>query len=730
MSAFPTSSTKRRLSIFRRSNPSPLSQINTTQPSEDPPRKVLQKKERSFSWLSQASNKSSDTDSESNAASQRTPRRLRIPQRSSIIQSRSKDEHDDALWSATSGHSQLSKWGDVRDPQSGSVIHHGEVQTSGGIWRKTREYLVLTDKCLFRFKSQAKAAATFPAIPVVTWRHSRHSSSPTVRSVSEIHSPLSPDSYHEDFGDRSSRIELNRVVAVNNRFDARPFFALELHWVDDSTAETRSLILQLMDPESKGIWLSLLSKHTKEAAGGRDSFIHPRHFDRIRRYDVASDIADPCADNVFLVIRHTVDKSAQPNSPAALERSTVNTMLLAVGSNRIHLLPLAVGERAQSFGLVALFGMDMAEFDDCVTLTLRPPLQPVQEILIASLRSQDLVCAIYRQLKVIRPNWQIKLCSISASAAMRRRMSDELDSDARGLAAFSRTLNAYLVGYGRAPDAVRYEVKTNMEGAQTFKLVSPDGRRYGYLELLATARALYYSNCFEAISFADVCLDELNLSFDEHGSEHLNKVLQKIFKSRGQSHELSYTCLLTQEIAAIACTNRKLLRLDFSNSISVMPLDGNSSHSGILKALSFVCPRELTNVERLSFHGMRLSDMDLECLWLLADEKRSHLRGLDLSRTGIGQQKLTNLFNALKEQENTLESLNLSDNGACLSQCSFDLQIRPFSYLHFLDLSHLILSTEILEPLIEASTFRLWRLHELRMSSTYLNAATIQSLCL
>jgi hypothetical protein len=43
------------------------------------------------------------------------------------------------------------------------ALQHGEVQTSGGMFRKRKEYLVLTDKQLLRFKSQSRAAEAFPS---------------------------------------------------------------------------------------------------------------------------------------------------------------------------------------------------------------------------------------------------------------------------------------------------------------------------------------------------------------------------------------------------------------------------------------------------------------------------------------------------------------------------------------------------------------------------------------
>jgi len=43
------------------------------------------------------------------------------------------------------------------------ILHHGEVQLSGGVCRRRTEYLVLTDTQLLRFKCQARASEVFPS---------------------------------------------------------------------------------------------------------------------------------------------------------------------------------------------------------------------------------------------------------------------------------------------------------------------------------------------------------------------------------------------------------------------------------------------------------------------------------------------------------------------------------------------------------------------------------------
>jgi hypothetical protein len=49
------------------------------------------------------------------------------------------------------------------DTRHGQVLHHGEVQTSSSMFRKKKEYLVLTEKHLIRYKTQSKAVEAFPA---------------------------------------------------------------------------------------------------------------------------------------------------------------------------------------------------------------------------------------------------------------------------------------------------------------------------------------------------------------------------------------------------------------------------------------------------------------------------------------------------------------------------------------------------------------------------------------
>lgn len=79
---------------------------------------------------------------------------------------RSLDHYDEpqSASSATSIH--WSALGEQTSP-SQEVIHHGEVQTSSSMFRKKKDYLVLTETHIVRMKSLSKAIDAFPVYGII-----------------------------------------------------------------------------------------------------------------------------------------------------------------------------------------------------------------------------------------------------------------------------------------------------------------------------------------------------------------------------------------------------------------------------------------------------------------------------------------------------------------------------------------------------------------------------------
>ena len=77
---------------------------------------------------------------------------------------RTPDEHEISIDTAFSRSRTLSNsWTPPDEPPAArQPLLHGEVQTSSSVFRKKKEYLVLTETHLMRFKSYHKAAEAFP----------------------------------------------------------------------------------------------------------------------------------------------------------------------------------------------------------------------------------------------------------------------------------------------------------------------------------------------------------------------------------------------------------------------------------------------------------------------------------------------------------------------------------------------------------------------------------------
>lgn len=90
------------------------------------------------------------------------PNRGQGKRASSVFSSlRSSKYYDDEPLSAISTRISMGFDFPIDDTHSRHVLQHGEVQTSSSMFRKKKEYLVLTETHLIRFKSQSKASDAF-----------------------------------------------------------------------------------------------------------------------------------------------------------------------------------------------------------------------------------------------------------------------------------------------------------------------------------------------------------------------------------------------------------------------------------------------------------------------------------------------------------------------------------------------------------------------------------------
>jgi hypothetical protein len=337
----------------------------------------------------------------------------------------------------------------------------------------------------------------------------------------------------------------------------------------------------------------------------------------------------------------------------------------------------------------------------------------------------------------LRPEWETRPYQYNVPDDTREDMLRQASPHLIDQDSLDRTLIGYCVAYDVKPENISYQITYPADDYPRFELLQPSGLRrmqYTRYELLAVMRSLRYNETFGGISFKDVHLDVLNGLKDPNGGEHVCLKTKRGTCARLDVEELERSCLLVQEIRALALTNRRLRRLDFTGCITRRPKEHSESEAngrdmgcGIVEALFPLCKYQTTNVDWIALNNIALGDTDLDYLVAAAVERNCHLRALELSGCSLTDRALSLLLDALRAQEDTLEAINLSSNPFRISPTIFDSQIGVFGYLTRLNLSHIAISTGS-EPLLSMETMQGWRLQELVLSGTSLNAPMVDAI--
>lgn len=650
---------------------------------------------------------------------------------------------------------------DVRDRQ---VLQHGEVQTSSSMFRKKKEYLVLTEKHLIRYKTQSKAAEAFPA-----WvnNHLKHQSSyltkyripsPFARAPSYRHSQTpSTGSSHElqslaseTSGDRDSGTPLRNIVAIYHLDDGRPHFALELYWLDDESNHASCMTLQFGDPDEMHTWLAKIREAANRCRLTDANPLSAYSSHRAARVVEAERDYVPPHYAIYKVVLRPQGKATSRSSSDDLAKLSASVCFLAIGVHKVHLIPLfkppslrssspslASQNTQSSYGILTLTELFVSEVDDTFLLTFRKPLERPKTIHLASLASHDIAMRLRYVEEGMRPEWESRPYSFLGPEELHHDMLRQASPRPIDEDSLDRTLIGYCVAYDVQPENISYQITYPPEDSPQFELLRPSSARknqYTKLELLAVMRSLRYNETFASISFKDIHLDVLNGLRDPYGAEHMCLKTKRGTFARLDVEDVERSCFLVQEIRALALTNRKLRKLDFTSCITRKPKEhsefGNNGRDmgcAIVEALFPLCKYQTTNVDWIALNNIHLGDTDFDYLVAAAVERNCHLRALELGGCGLTDRALSLVLDALRAQENTLESLNLSSNPFRISPTIFDSQIGIFGYLTRLDLSHVAISSGS-EPLISLETFQGWRLKELILSGTSLNAAMVDAI--
>ena len=615
----------------------------------------------------------------------------------------------------------------VRDLFGYTVLHFGEVQTTGGVFRKRNQYLVLTETHLIRFRNHAKAMEAFPTIPAPGVRSNTHRShAPSAGSFQEMHSEIT-------FG-----IALDQIIAVYKLDDGKPYFTIEVSHLDDVSKRATCMQIQLNEPQEADRWLIAIRSAAsilRLKHGFKPDTSTVEHvanlLERDRDYD-------PDHFQMYPVVQRASHRTAGRSSSDDLTKLSSTVCYLTIGMNKIHFIPLprSSGRSSStslnepdaplSFGIMTLTSVTLQAADDVFQLIFRVPLQGPFAMHLASAAASEIVLRIRCAAEYLRPEWIRQPFVFNVP----KEVDDMMDPPAfpeEDYKCFDRTLMAYCAAYDVDPSRIRYTVDHGCEDAPCFRLLQTTTSPYKSVELLAIMRALRYNEFFASLSFFDVKLNPLRYLYDPFGVDLDGMSTRSGLPTRIQPHE--ELPVLSQEVRALAAKSRRLRRLDFTNSITkpINSVDQGGPICGILEALVPLCKKSLTNVDWIILNGITLVDTDLDYLVDAASERACHLRALEIGDSGLSVHEMDLLLNTLIVHENTMEVINISGAQGRFSPELFQRQIGYFPHIRQLNLTR-VQKTTGPEPLIPPETLLTWRLETLYLSQTVVNEQAVDSI--
>lgn len=627
------------------------------------------------------------------------------------------------------------------------VLHSGPVTITSKWFMNKKEYLVLTETHLVRFKNHSKAVEAYPCIQSAPSRANiqRHASSRSVDSTIAENQSFGSD----NSGDRDHGIPLSQVLAVHLPEEDRPQNILEVAYLENDASQGTFLSLTFSRNEERDVWLQVLRNAANkvrlmdpEPVSQALSEYAARVVEREEDYDLNS-------FRIYKVLKRVSARAGGRVSADDTAKVGPFVCLLVIGVHKVHLIQLPksalrgstpsltdLGE-GQSYGILTTNAISISGIDDTFSLGFRFPFQKPKSFLLASLAALEIGSELKARDKALRPEWTVQPFLFNSPVrfeddALRSPSMDASPGDHD----WSVTLTAFCVAYGVDPSMVCYSIDYDTEDAPRFVLFPPSRvRREAYLpvELVAILRSLRYNESFGSLDFSNVSLDCLNGLYDLAGQNHLCQHQKSGAPVGIPFEEQAAASVLVTEIRALAVSNRKLRRVDLSGSITQHVLDPSRANSeaegcSVFEALYPVCCKQNTNVDWFCVNGIPLVDRDLDYLISLAANRVCHVRGLELSSCSLTDHSFQLILDTLKAQTNTLEALVLSGNSNRIRPSMLSRSLDAFEFICKLDLSRSNVSADP-EPLLGIDTLRRWRLKELILAETHLNDESVRDIC-
>jgi hypothetical protein len=207
-----------------------------------------------------------------------------------------------------------------------------------------------------------------------------------MRNSSMVSSGSQPDL--QSLNSRSSAdyevgIPLHQLVAVCRLDDGKPYFSIEVSWLDEETYYASTMTLQLNDPREADQWLSSLRTAIRNVGLLYSWPFTAKTIDYVaRRLEQERDY-DPQNFRVFRIVQRAAVKTTARASTDDLAKLVSTVCYLAIGVHKVHIIPLpkltyrssstALADLATrvSYGIVTLVHASVDNMNDNFELHFR-----------------------------------------------------------------------------------------------------------------------------------------------------------------------------------------------------------------------------------------------------------------------------------------------------------------------------------------------------------------------
>jgi len=538
--------------------------------------------------------------------------------------------------------------------------------------------------------------------------------------------------------DATQGIPLEDVVAVYKVEDGRPYFTIEISYLDDRGKRGSTVQFSFSGLQDAEAWMATIRETATARRAQQDQIYPQRTLEYLARALEKDRDYDPVHFRVFKVTQRSPVRSSCRAPSDELGKHSSTVCYLAIGINNVHLIafPRTSGRSSftslseldapTSFGIISLTSIKVKSSDDSFELYFRTPLRQPYVASLASYDASQIALWLRYSSEYLRPECIVQPFVFDVPAGVEDQM-DPPTFPAEDNNCFDRTLIAFCSAYQVDTSRIYYSVDYNCEDAPCFRLLPPEaGPSYSLLELLAVFRALRCNEAFTSISFANINLTPLRNAHDPFGPDS-----DGLCSRSGSTVDLpghADLSVLQQELRALALKNRRLRRFDFSHARVVEPAaQRERSSCGIPEALTPLCKKSLTNVDWITLTGIPLSDNDLEFMVDAASERQCHLRALEIGECKLSVQDVDVLLATLCVHDNTMEVIDISGTQGRFSPELFQRAMGAFSRVRRLNLTR-VQKTAGPEPLIAPETLLSWRLESLHLNGTSLNEQSVDTI--